>query len=487
MLRLRDYQVKSLESLREGFLAGHKTQILYMPTGSGKTESAISLMVATAEKNHRCAMIMDRRILVDQTSARLDKYGIDHGVLMAGHGRWKPYENIQICSAQTLEKYDHLPDFDLIIVDECHTQRRAIAQYIKDTGVRAIGLSASPFTRGIGAVYEHVVCDVTTRDLVEEGSLVPLKIFIAKEIDMTGAKKVGGEWSQAEAADRGIKITADIISEWVRKTHELYGKPEKTIIFCAGVAHGEDLQARFSKAGYDFISISYRDDDQYKADVIAEFSKPDSSITGLIATDILTKGFDVPDVKIGISARPFTKSFSSHVQQMGRVMRPCPGKDFAVWLDHSGNFLRFRKDWDDLFHSGVKSLKADTEKAKKEPTEREKEAAKCPKCSALWPVKSDICALCGYVRQRQNAVSVRPGELVEIDGSKKEEKEDRESFYRQLLFYAGSKGYKEGWAYHIYREKYKCKPVWAKVPADFVSAEVRGFLKHRAIKRAYAK
>jgi hypothetical protein len=65
--------------------------------------------------------------------------------------------------------------------------------------------------------------------------------------------------------------------------------------------------------------------------------EPDSAIHGLIACDILTKGFDVPDVMIGVSARPYTKSLSAHIQQMGRVMRPSEGKTFALWLDHSGS------------------------------------------------------------------------------------------------------------------------------------------------------
>jgi len=490
MLNLRPYQETSLESLRGGFRDGHKTQILYMPTGGGKTESAISLLVAVAQKGNRAAMIMDRRILVDQTSARLDKYKIEHGVLMSGHWRWRPHEKIQICSAQTLEKCDSLPELDLIVIDECHTVRKQIADYIKNTGVRAIGLSASPFTKGLGSVYQNVVCDITTNELVKEGSLIPLKVFVAKEIDMTGAKKVAGEWSQSEATERGIKITGDIVSEWVKKTHEFFDKPEKTIVFCAGVSHGEDLQRRFNECGYNFVSISYRDDDEYKQDVIKEFSKPDSSITGLIATDILTKGFDVPDVKIGISARPFTKSFSSHVQQMGRVMRPCYGKDFALWLDHSGNYLRFKDDWEELFYDGVSELDDGKEKPKPEPTDKEKEAAKCPKCSALWPSKSDICSNCGHVRERKNDVSVKAGELVEIVSPVKNEKYDsayKESFYQQLLKYAKDKGYKEGWAFWKYKEKFKLEPKWKKNEADFVSKDVQNFITSLNIKQAYRK
>lgn len=462
MLSLRPYQERSLEALRSGFLDGHDNQILYMPTGAGKTESAISLLVATANAGNRAAMVMDRRVLVDQTSARLAKYNIDHGVLMAGHWRYRTGEKIQICSAQTLEARGAFPGLKLLIVDEAHTVRKSVTDFIRNSGIKTIGLTASPFTKGLGSIYSNVISEVTTKNLVDEGSLVPLKVFISKEIDMTGAAKVAGEWSQGEATERGIKITGDIVSEWVKKTHQIFSKPEKTIVFCAGVAHGADLQDKFARAGYNFIAISYRDDDQFKSDVIEEFSKTDSSIHGLIATDILTKGFDVPDVKIGVSARPFTKSLSSHIQQMGRVMRPCYGKEFALWLDHSGNYLRFKDDWEDLYQSGVEQLDDGKEKPKKEPTKEEKEAAKCPKCSHLWPAKSDVCACCGHVRERKNSVEVKPGELIELGNTMKDDADEKRAFYQELLGYCKSKNYQDGWAYYKYVERYGAKPKWAK-------------------------
>ena len=168
--------------------------------------------------------------------------------------------------------------------------------------------------------------------------LVPLRVFIAKEIDMSGAKKVAGEWSQAETSKRGMQITGDVVAEWVKMTHEVFGRPRKTIVFCSGVDHGADLARKFAEAGFNFISLSYRDDDDFKKEIIEEFSKPDTEIHGLIATDILTKGFDCVDVMIGVSARPFSKSLSSHIQQMGRVMRSNQddpeSKTFALWLDH---------------------------------------------------------------------------------------------------------------------------------------------------------
>ena len=132
------------------------------------------------------------------------------------------------------------------------------------------------------------------------------------------------------------------------------------------------MQRRFNEAGYNFISISYRDDDEFKREVIAEFSKPDSDIVGLIATNVLTKGFDVPDVKSAYQQDRFQSLFSSHVQQMGRVMRSSPGKSFSLWLDHSGNYLRFRDDWEDLYHNGVHVLDDGKEKPKKSQHKRER-------------------------------------------------------------------------------------------------------------------
>ena len=101
-LNLRPYQANTLDALRQGFLGGHKTQILYAPTGAGKTEMAIALLEATKTKGNKAAMLLDRIILCDQTSQRLEKYSIEHGVLQSGHWRYRPYENIQVCSAQTI-------------------------------------------------------------------------------------------------------------------------------------------------------------------------------------------------------------------------------------------------------------------------------------------------------------------------------------------------------------------------------------------------
>jgi superfamily II DNA or RNA helicase len=487
-LKLRDHQHDVVEKLREGFKDGHRCQLLYAPTGFGKTEVAMHIMEEVSRNYKRTAMVLDRIILVEQTSLRLGKYGIDHGVMQSGHWRYRPNERIQVCSAQTLEARGGFPDIDLLMIDEAHVSRRGTLKFIKENPqVKVIGLTATPFTKGLGDTYTHVVGATPTGDLIEKGWLTPLRIFIAKEIDMTGAKKVAGEWSADTVKERGMKITGDIVSEWVKKTHEVFGKPRKTIVFCAGVDHGRDLEKQFQSAGYNFVSISYKEDDDFKRMTIEEFAKPDSEIHGLIATDILTKGFDVPDVMIGVSARPFSKSFSSHVQQLGRVMRPCEGKEFGVWLDHSGNYLRFRDDWDELYHEGVKRLKDGGEKAKKEPTEKEKKESKCPACGVLWTFPDGKCGQCGYVRPVRNHVAAVPGELEELQAANKRLAINNQEFYSQVLFYARARGFKEGWASHKYKEKFGVYPRGLAQVAKPPEQATLNWIKSRAIAFAKAK
>lgn len=485
-MELRPYQQDILDKLREGFAQGHRAQILYAPTGGGKTEMAIALMDATAKKYNRAAMVLDRIVLCDQTSKRLSKYSIDHGVMQSGHWRYRPYERIQVCSAQTIEKRGSFPGLNLLIIDECHAQRAQTIEFIKNNpDVKVIGLTATPFTKGLGAVYSNVVCSATTEQLVGEKHLVPLRVFIAKEIDMTGAKKVGGEWSKDEAGERGMKITGDVVAEWVKKTHEVFGGPKKTIVFCANVAHGADLAEKFAAAGYNFVAISYRDSDEFKREAVEEFAKPDTTIHGLIACDILTKGFDVPDVMIGVSARPFTKSLSSHIQQMGRVMRPYEGKEFALWLDHSGNYIRFREEWEQVYHDGVDALQDDKEKPKKEKTEAEKKDAKCPQCNHLWPGDADTCPCCGYVRPRQNKVVNIPGELQELGAGAA--RDVKQSWYSQLLHIQADRGYSPGWVGHKFRDKFGMFPRGlVDVPAP-ATLEVLRWEKSRRIAWAKSK
>ena len=489
-MQLRPYQDQSIESLREGFRAKHIRQVLAAPTGSGKSVIAVAMIQSAIEKNSRVLFICERRVLVEQFSKHLDAIGIEHGILMAQHWRWRPNALVQVASAQTLERMSEWPKFDIVFLDELHVvMRKSVIAMIKafpDT--RIVGMTATPFNPKIPEHFTSVSNVVTMRELVDEGHLVPFRVFCAHEIDTKGIKVVAGEWQKDELQSAALKVVGDVVSDYIEISQSVFGRNSKAICFSAGIAHGAELVLKFNEAGVNAVQLTCNDDNDYKADVLSDFARFDTSIDMLISADILTRGYDQTDIQHVILARPLRKSFSSLVQMVGRGARPHEGKDFCVVQDNSGNWLRFRDSWEDLYHSGVTELSSlHDSKARKEPTEKEKKASKCPRCHALWPGNADTCTHCGYKREKRSLAVTVPGEMIELGSLPKKEKyssEYKERFYQMLLGYCNIKGYQDGFAWHKYQDKFKIKPSWKKqtLPPDL---DVLGFIQHQAIK--YAK
>ena len=462
-MSLWPHQEAAIQQLREGIKAGHRKQILMAACGSGKTITACHLMQEAIRKGSRAMFLVDRIVLVEQTSAVLDSFGLPHGVLQAGHWRMRPYEPLQVASMQTLERRGIPEGVQLIIQDEAHCMRAKFTEYLKETPAVVVGLTATPFTKGLGKIYSRVVNVISTNELIAQGKLKPLKMYAAKAIDTKGMKVVAGEWSEAEIEQRGRVIIGDIVQEWIDKTNLHFGGPRKTFIFSATVPHGEELAQKFREAGYDFRVISYKDSDAARRrDIFTDFARPDTSINGLISCEVLTKGVDCPDVQVGISARPYRKSLSSHIQQLGRVMRAYPGQEYGLWLDHSGNALRFHAATEDVFANGMHELDDGEHDAHvhREPTEKERAELRCA-CGYILRPDQDVCPACGKVRKRRSLVQVAPGELVEIEGNEANRTvtwDNKIKFISELKQYAQDRGYAKGWWANKYRERFHVWP-----------------------------
>jgi superfamily II DNA or RNA helicase len=416
-IQLRDYQDAAIEGLRDGIRAGKKRQILCASTGAGKTVMAASLLKEADRKGSYALFLVDRVALVNQTSAVMDEYGIAHGVIQGMNDRFMPHQNVQVCSIQTLARRSLPRDPDLLIWDECHSQYAATKAYIESNQKAVcIGLTATPFTKGMGEFWDGVVNVIPARRLIESGHLIEPKIYVAKSPeDAELGLNSYGEFSDASATSAGIQIIGDVVQEWIDKTTENFGGAVKTIVFSPTVEHGRELCASFSQAGYNFQQVSYLDrDDDERAAKIAEFRKPDSTIHGLVSCGVLTKGFDVPDVQCAISCKPYRKSLSSFMQEMGRIMRPHGGGKRCIWLCHSGNVERFAVDMFDVWENGVGELDVSTKRDAKarDRNEQIREQVVCPECSGA--MRGPTCTVCGYERPARSGVNNIQGVMQEF-------------------------------------------------------------------------
>lgn len=423
-LVLYDYQQRAIDSARDNIRRGHRRQILCAPTGAGKTIIGLALMQGAMRAGSRSAFITDRTALVDQTSTALDLYGLDHGVMQSAHWRQRPDALVQLVSAQTLGHRlgrggyvdSHLRDLRFVLIDEAHTLYSSTLEWLANLpeNVAVIGLTATPFARGLGLHYQAVINAATTNELIGRGVLARPLVYVAKvEMDTSGmVVRSTGEWDDGGLERAGVLIVGDVVTEYLRHVGHHFLGPVKTIVFSSSVRHGEEICRAFAQVGLNFQNISYHDSDDDRRAKIAEFRKPDSAITGLVSCDALAKGFDVADARALILCRPLRKSFTTHCQQLGRVLRSAPGKDIGLVLDHSGNCLRFMNDTVEFWANGVDTLDEGAERDRvARPAVREKDRKEllCLGCNAILPPGVQACLACGRDRPRRasNVTAIR--------------------------------------------------------------------------------
>jgi len=447
----REFQIRAHQALRDGVKAGHKNQLLMSPTGSGKTFLGLRIAHEALAKGKRAIFVCDRTTLIDQTSATSDRYGLSaHGIIQANHWRTNYAHPFQIASAQTLARREW-PEADVIIIDEAHTQLKAWTEYIQKCKAVVIGLSATPFSAGLGKLFSNLVNATTMAELTKSGVLVPMRVFSCTTPDMQGAETAGGEWTDGAAAKRGMEIVGDVVSEWVK-----FGENRKTIVFGATIAHCEELCRQFIGAGIMAAVFCADTTPAERKELLTEYRKADSSIRILISVEALAKGFDVPDVGCVVDCRPLRKSLSTAIQMWGRGLRSSPetGKKDCILLDHSGNILRFAEDYSNIFHDGLTELDngEKLDKAiRKEPEENERKG--CPSCG-FQPFKTR-CMSCGFEIQKPADVAQVPGEMREVNIGKAKAADNHEHLWQQVCSYVRAHGNPQtmqGRGAHIFKD-----------------------------------
>lgn len=409
----RPFQESAHQALRQGFAEGHRRQLLCAPTGAGKTLLALRVAHEALLRGRRVVFLADRTTLINQTSAAADAVGLtQHAIIQAGHPRRDNSLPFQIASAQTIAKREFWPQMDVLIVDEAHTMHSTWVEFSQTTKAAVIGLSATPFTKGLGQVFSQLINATTMHDLTESGVLVPMRVLSCTRPDMAGAAVTkSGEWSDKAAEERGMEIIGDVVGEWLK-----FGENRKTIVFGASIAHCKELCRQFMDAGVMAAVFTSETTATEREILVREFAKTDPSLRVLISVEALAKGFDVQDVGCVVDCRPLRKSLSTFMQMVGRGLRssPATGKTDCILLDHSGNIVRFAEDFEEVFFNGVESLdmgqKLDKTARKDEPEAYE--AKGCPGCGHS-PFRKR-CMACGFEKPAPASEGAEAGQMVEI-------------------------------------------------------------------------
>jgi len=448
-MQLRPYQEKAVADIRDAFTRSRR--VLFVgPCGMGKTNLFSYIARGVAAKQKRVTIICHRDFLHRQICTALEGWGVPHGRLKGG-SKFTTRANVTVASVFTLvNRLKHYPAPDLVISDEAHhcalgnSWNKVMKAF---PNARILGVTASPVRgdrQGMADSFDEMVIGPQVIDLVMQGYLSAAEVYAPPMIaNLKGVSVRGGDYAANELAEEMDKpsITGDAVAHYQR-----IAPGSQAIAFCCSIKHAEDVAAAFNAAGYAAAAVHGKMD-QFDIDqVFLRYSRKEIKI--VTACQLIDEGYDCPGIDTVILLRP-TKSLGVHIQQIGRGIRPAPGKQKTIVLDHAGNTSRHG------FIDEIRDWKLTGTVEKQSRAEAAPAVRSCPFCFACFR-PAPVCPVCGAAQPVQSRqVQHVDGELERVTAADEifaaAETENRDRQFEILTRIAKDRGMRapEQWAYHV--------------------------------------
>lgn len=488
---LRPYQSATVARVMAAIEAGQQRVLLVAPTGSGKTVLAAEII---RRIGRRALFLAHRRELVTQASAKLHAAGVDHGIVAAGFPT-RPGAPVQVASIQTLHARAvrssamDMPPAELVLVDEAHhlraaTYQAAIAEYPE---AAIVGLTATPARadgRGLGSDFDALIEAPQVPELIAGGFLVPTKVYAPHVPDLDGVHTRQGDYVPRELdalVNRG-ELVGDVVAHYLKHAAGI-----RTVVFATSVAHSVNLRNEFRRCGVMAEHLDGSTPTDERDAILARLAS--GAVDVVTNCAVLTEGFDAPGIGCIILARP-TKSLPLYRQMVGRALRPAPGKEHALILDHSGATFMHGFAEDPITWTLHPDRRAVNKSQAARSTGSRPALTTCPECKAVR-LQGAPCKACGWApKVKPQHVETRDGDLALLERGKRAVAAyagaaERDNFHRELLGIARERGYKPGWASHKFKEKFGAWPANRYAAPIAPSPATRSWVRSRQI--AYAK
>ena len=444
MLVLRHDQAELISRVRAAYAPSVRSVLMQAACGWGKTVVFSWLAGQITERGKRVVIIVHRDELLDQVSRTLTEFNVSHGFIAAGR-YFQDHRQVYVASVFTLAKRVRsiLPP-DLVIIDEAH---HAVAGSWARTLeawplARVLGVTATPERMdgaGLRPPFDALVEGPPVRDLINAGHLSDYKVY-APPTDPVEVPRRMGDYAK-EALARWMDkphLTGGAVDHYRKLAH---GK--RALVFCVSLEHAWNVAQQFSSCGYRAARIDGLMQPRERRDMVRQFQRGEIQV--MTSCEIVGEGYDCPAIECAILLRP-TMSLALHLQQVGRALRPYPGKDYAVILDHAANSFRHGLPDEPRAWSLDGRPKQERRAA---PTEW---IRTCDNCFAAMPSEATQCRYCNAMLPvKPRKVDERDGELVELQRVEARKTQGRARDMATLIELGKQRGYRNPsyWAMRV--------------------------------------
>lgn len=408
-MQLRPYQEESIAAVYDHLRDRDDNPCVVLPTGSGKTPVIGTICRdAVTHWDGRVLVLAHVKELLQQAAEKLQVIApeVPFGIYSAGLNSRDTKEPVIIAGIQSVyERACELGRFDLILIDEVHLvpesgegRYRSFlkAARIVNPHIRMVGFTATPYRMDGGMICKpenmlnHICYEKGVKELIREGYLCPIHTKVpASQIDCSHLHTRHGEFVASEVSalfddDEAVRYISNDI---VRNTKGRKG----ILVFAANVGQALGLQKELRRLTQEDVGLITGETSsgersellsRFQGKPIGLFQEP-HPLRWLVNVNVLTTGFDAPNVDCVAIARP-TASASLYYQMVGRGFRIFENKTDCLILDYGSNIQR---------HGPIDaiSVKGKIGSGGVAPVRE------CPECHSMLSITVSRCGHCGYV------------------------------------------------------------------------------------------
>ena len=314
---LYEHQEISLAQIQERREKGIRAFLIVLPTAAGKSrivEEDIQKFAA-GKVQFRALILAPNTNIIADWKERIDK-------------DLQPLQDridIKTYSYAVRHYHEKTRDYySYIVVDEAHHAvapmlKRVIQYYAPEFLVGLPATDQRPDKKRLEEIFGNYTTELSLKDAMEKGVVARANVYrIETNIDLSHVRFNGKDYVNADL-EKSVRVTSrnELIVN-VLKDYFAEGDAGKRqgIIFCINKAHTKEMARLLNVAG--ISAQDYSGDTKHPEKVMQEFKE--HKIRFLCACDMISEGWDYPELGILVMARP-TLSKVLYLQQIGRGLR----------------------------------------------------------------------------------------------------------------------------------------------------------------------